>query len=99
MAQESHWTFVSNHLQVMVCLARDPDLSLRQVSQTIGITERAVQRIVTDLEQAGYIERRKEGRRNHYTIHAQVPLRHPMERHLCIGDLLSLIVGADWTAR
>lgn len=84
----SNWTFLSNHAHVMVCLARDPDRSLREISMEIGITERAVQRIVADLEEAGYLERHREGRRNQYTIHGERPLRHPIEAHHSLDDLL-----------
>ncbi|MFP4281708.1 MAG: helix-turn-helix transcriptional regulator [Opitutales bacterium] len=91
MPPHSNWTFLSNHGHVMICLSQDPDRPLREVAIEIGITERAVQRIVADLEEAGYLDRRKEGRRNHYVIHDEVPLRHRLEAHRSIGDLLHCI--------
>ncbi|MCX5662406.1 MAG: winged helix-turn-helix domain-containing protein [Planctomycetota bacterium] len=84
------WTFLSNHAHVLICLARKPDDRLRDVAAAVGITERAVQKIVADLEAAGVITRVKEGRRNHYEIHAERPLRHPVEAHCRVGALLKL---------
>jgi DNA-binding Lrp family transcriptional regulator len=87
-----HWTFLSNHAHVLVCLALDPDARLRDVAASVGITERAVQKIVTDLEQAGIIVRERTGRRNSYRLHLEVPLRHPLEAHKTVGVLLSLVL-------
>jgi DNA-binding Lrp family transcriptional regulator len=87
-----HWTFLSNHAHVLVCLALDPDARLRDVAASVGITERAVQKIVTDLEQAGIIVRERSGRRNSYRLHLEVPLRHPLEAHKTVGVLLSLVL-------
>jgi DNA-binding IclR family transcriptional regulator len=87
------WTFFTNHTHVLVCLATNPGASLRQVAQAIGITERAVQRIVSDLEQAGVLSRTREGRSNRYTLHLDQPLRHPLERHRRIGEVLAPLVG------
>jgi DNA-binding Lrp family transcriptional regulator len=87
-----HWTFLSNHAHVLVCLALDPDARLRDVAASVGITERAVQKIVTDLEQAGIIVREHTGRRNSYRLHLEVPLRHPLEAHKTVGVLLSLVL-------
>jgi DNA-binding Lrp family transcriptional regulator len=87
-----HWTFLSNHAHVLVCLALDPDARLRDVAASVGITERAVQKIVTDLEQAGIIVRERSGRRNSYRMHLEVPLRHPLEAHKTVGVLLSLVL-------
>ena len=89
--QQHTWTFLSNHLHVLICLASEPDVRLRQVAEQVGITERAVQRIVGELEDAGIITREREGRRNHYEIHADVPLRHPLEAHHTVGELVSLL--------
>lgn len=86
------WTFLSNHAHVLVCLAQSPGIRLRQVANRIGITERAVQRIVAELEEAGYITRTKNGRANRYTIHRDQPLRHVIEMHHTIGDLLDSVV-------
>jgi DNA-binding Lrp family transcriptional regulator len=87
------WTFFSNHSHVLFCLARDPEQTLRGVAEQVGITERAVQRIVAELEQAGVIVRRREGRRNRYSIDPGVRLRHAVEGHCRVADLLELVVG------
>ncbi len=88
------WTFLSNHTHVLVCLAADGDLTLREVAVRVGVTERAVQRIVADLELAGVLERTRDGRRNAYRIDPGVPLRHPLESHRRIGDLLGIVAAA-----
>ncbi|MCX7034712.1 MAG: winged helix-turn-helix domain-containing protein [Arenimonas sp.] len=88
------WTFLSNHTHVLVCLAADGDLTLREVALRVGVTERAVQRIVADLELAGVLERTRDGRRNTYRIDPGVPLRHPLESHRRIGDLLGIVAAA-----
>lgn len=90
-ADGAGWTFLSNHTYVLGCIAEDPDMVLREVAHKVGITERAVQRIVRDLEQAGVLRREKVGRRNHYRIQSQVRLRHPIERHCKVGALLDLL--------
>ncbi|MGF1453116.1 MAG: helix-turn-helix transcriptional regulator [Opitutales bacterium] len=89
-APQSRWTFLSNHAHVLICLNRQPDARLRDVAQRVGITERAVQRIVAELEDAGSLTREREGRRNRYRILGDTPLRHPLEAHRSIGDLLEL---------
>ncbi len=90
-----HWTFLSTHAQVAVCIARDPGIRLRDVAAYCGITERAVQKIVSDLEAEGFIERIREGRRNRYILHRDRPLRHPLGQHRTLGALLSLITGPE----
>ena len=88
------WTFLSNHSHVLVCLAAGSDQILREVAQKVGITERAVQRIVADLEQAGVLQRERDprdARRNRYRINTNVRLRHPLEAHCRIGALLGLV--------
>jgi DNA-binding Lrp family transcriptional regulator len=87
-----HWTFLSNHAHVLVCLAQDPDARLRDVALSVGITERAVQKIVSDLEEAGAIVRERAGRRNSYRLNLDVPLRHALESHKTVGTLLSLVL-------
>ena len=87
-----HWTFLSNHAHVLVCLALDPDARLRDVALSVGITERAVQKIVSDLEEAGVIVRERAGRRNSYRLNLEVPLRHALESHKTVGVLLSLVL-------
>lgn len=85
------WTFLSNHTHVLVCLARNPEQVLREVAQQVGITERAVQRIVAELEAAGVIARERQGRRNHYELNLDMPLRHPLESHCTVGELLQAV--------
>ena len=87
----SRWTFLTNHSHVLVVLHRNPDMVLREVALAVGITERAVQRIIQDLEADGFIERERIGRRNRYVVLVDEPLRHPIEAHRKIGDLLALI--------
>lgn len=86
------WTFLSNHAHVLICLAQDPDLRLREVAERIGITERAVQKILSDLESEGLVKRFREGRRNTYELSLDRPLRHPIEKHRRVGDLVDLIL-------
>lgn len=85
------WTFLSNHAHVLILLARDGDIRMREVAERVGITERAVQRIVGELVAAGYVEVRKDGRRNAYRVRRDLPLRHPVEAHRKVGDLLRLV--------
>ena len=87
----SRWTFLTNHSHVLVVLHANPDMVLREVALAVGITERAVQRIIQDLETDGFIERERVGRRNRYVVLVDEPLRHPIEAHRRIGDLLALI--------
>ena len=87
----SEWTFLTNHAQVLLCIARKGRLSAREIAARVGITERAVQRILDDLEDAGYISRFRDGRKNRYEIHPDLPMRHPAQRGLAIRDLLELL--------
>ena len=87
----SRWTFLTNHSHVLIVLHANPDLVLREVALKVGITERAVQRIIHDLEDGGFIQRERVGRRNRYVVLVGEPLRHPIEAHRTIGDLLALI--------
>lgn len=93
------WTFLTNHAHVLILLHADPGLLLREVAARVGITERAVQRILQELEEAGVVQRERIGRRNQYEIRTDVPLRHPIEAHCSVADLLKLIVGKGRTAR
>lgn len=81
----------TNHGHVLILLAHDPALVLRQVATRVGITERAVQRIIADLVEAGFLERERIGRQNRYRIRTDQPLRHPIEAHRTVGDLVGLI--------
>lgn len=90
-APTATWTFLTNHSHVLLCLAANPDMVLRDVAIAVGITERAVQKIVADLSEAGVLEREKVGRRNHYRINPKIALRHPIEKHRTVGDILRLV--------
>jgi predicted transcriptional regulator len=85
------WTFLTNHGHVLVCLAKDPEVLLRDVAVATGITERAVQQIVSDLERAGVIVRLKVGRRNRYIVRSDETFRHPLEAGVTIGDFVELV--------
>lgn len=85
------WTFFTNHAHVLFAISQDPDIRLRDVAQLVGITERATQRIVMELEDAGYLRHEKQGRRNHYEVAAGSPLRHPIESHVTVGDLIAAL--------
>jgi DNA-binding MarR family transcriptional regulator len=88
------WTFLTNHAHVLFCIAQDQEVRLRDVAARVGITERAVQRIVTDLESEGYLAVSKEGRRNRYQVNYDRPLRHPIERHRTVEALIGMVVGS-----
>ncbi len=85
------WTFLSNHSHVLICLARDPTSRLRDVAVSVGITERAVQRIVAELEEGGVITKTRDGRCNQYQVHRSLPLRHAVESGCTVGDLLEMV--------
>lgn len=84
----SRWTFLTNHAHVLLALYRQPDLRQRDIAGLVGITEGAVQRILNDLEHAGYLDAERIGRRNRYRVHPDLSLRHPLESHHTVGDLL-----------
>jgi DNA-binding transcriptional ArsR family regulator len=94
-----HWTFLSNHGHVLVCVALDPESRLRDVAASVGITERAVQKIVDDLEEAGIVTRERSGRRNRYRLNVNVPLRHPLESHRTVGSLLGMVLDRNAVKR
>jgi DNA-binding MarR family transcriptional regulator len=85
------WTFVTNHTQVLLTIAGNPDIRTRDIAGAVGITERAAQRIVSDLVEAGYIESTRVGRRNHYSVNPETTMRHPAQHDRRIGDLLDLL--------
>lgn len=87
----AEWTFPTNHTHVLLCLARDREMRIRDVALQVGITERAAQRIVADLVEAGYLQRSKDGRRNRYSLNTERPLRHPLESEHAIGEILALL--------
>jgi hypothetical protein len=93
------WTFLTNHAQVLVCIARDPGIRLRDIGERVGITERAAHRIVVELADAGYITRERTGRRNRYTINAHFSLPDPVANEQNVGELLAILTGPPGTKR
>lgn len=85
------WTFLTNHTHVLYCLASLGDLTTREIALRIGITERAVQRIIGELEEAGFVSHRREGRKNHYSVHLDKSLRHPLEEHQTVQALIDML--------
>jgi DNA-binding MarR family transcriptional regulator len=88
------WTFVTNHTQVLLAISRDSDLRLRDIALVVGITERATQRIVSDLIEGGYVTRERVGRRNHYIVNPEIKMRHPAQREQDVGTLLAVLEQA-----
>ena len=93
--EPGRWTFLTNHGHVLLALYRDPDLRQRDVAQLVGITEGAVHRILTDLQDGGYITIERVGRRNHYLIDASLGLRHPIEQGHCVGEVLERLAPIE----
>jgi hypothetical protein len=92
------WTFLTNHARVLLCVARDPGVRLRDIAASLDITERSAFGIITDLVEAGYVVKEKEGRRNRYHIQAHLPLPEPDGRQRTIGEVLALLSSAGPTA-
>lgn len=90
---DAGWSFLTNHARVLVCIAHDEGLRLRDIAEELGVTERTVFGIVTDLTEAGYVVKEKDGRRNRYRIQHHLPLRRPVGREPTIGELLDLLVA------
>jgi predicted transcriptional regulator len=93
MSAPNGWTFLTNHGHVLVSLAANPDARLRDISQSVGITERAVQQIVRELEGAGYVVKERVGRRNHYTVVRTGRFRHPLESGTSVGEFIDLVLS------
>jgi len=89
------WGFLTNHARVLLCIARDPGVRLRDLAASLGITERSAYGIVTDLAGAGYVLKQKDGRRNRYQIQAHLPLPEPASQEPAIGEVLALLAGAN----
>jgi Mn-dependent DtxR family transcriptional regulator len=85
------WRFVTNHAHVLECIYADPTARLRDIADRVGITERTAAQIVKDLEEAGYLTKTRDGRRNRYEVHGELPLRHPRHRHRTVGDLIRFL--------
>jgi DNA-binding Lrp family transcriptional regulator len=94
----AEWTFLTNHTHVLVCVAREPGVRIREIAQCVGITERAATRIVGELVEAGYLTRHRAGARNFYEIHPELPLRHPLEDDHQVGEVLAVLLdrGGGW---
>src|SRR5258708_38073628 len=90
----ANWTFLTNHARVLLCIARDPGVRLRDLAASLDITERSAHTIVTDLTAAGYVVKHKDGRRNRYQIQAHLPLPEPATHEPAIGDVLALLADA-----
>ena len=89
------WSFLTNHARTLLCIAADPGARLRDIAASVGITERRAHAIVTDLVDAGYVVKDRNGRRNQYRIQTDLPLRDPIDRQRTIGELLDLLMGSD----
>ncbi|GIV90003.1 MAG: transcriptional regulator [Chloroflexus sp.] len=87
------WSFLTNHAQVLLCIARNPRVTAHEIAQMVGITERAVQRILHDLHTDGYISHVREGRYNRYTIYADRSMRHPAQQGLTVGEFLAMLLS------
>jgi DNA-binding IclR family transcriptional regulator len=95
LVPEAGWSFLTNHAHVLFSIARDPEVRIRDMALQVGITERAVQRIVADLQSQGYVTIFKEGRRNRYRVNYDLPLRHPIERHRTVASLVRLVLDGE----
>jgi DNA-binding IclR family transcriptional regulator len=89
------WTFLTNHAQVLLCVARDPGIRLRDIAAGLDITERSAFGIITDLVEAGYVVKEKDGRRNRYRIEADLPLPDSVARERTVGEVLALLTGTE----
>jgi hypothetical protein len=95
----AEWSFLTNHARVLMCIAHDPGIRLRDIASTLDITERTAYGIVTDLTEGGYVVKEKDGRRNRYQIQAHVPLREPITRERTIGEMLDLLLDTNGRRR
>jgi DNA-binding MarR family transcriptional regulator len=91
----ANWSFLTSHARVLLCIARDPGVRLRDIAARLGITERSAYGIVTDLAEAGYVVKQKDGRRNRYQIQAHLRLPEPTSRERTVGEVLALLAGTD----
>ena len=93
----ANWSFLTSHARVLMCIAHDPGARLRDIAAGLGITERSAYGIVTELAEAGYVVKQKDGRRNRYQIQAHLPLPEPTSRERTVGEILALLAGTDAT--
>jgi DNA-binding IclR family transcriptional regulator len=89
------WSFLTNHARVLLCIAHDPGVRLRDIAASLEITERSAFGILTDLAEAGYVVKKKNGRRNRYHIQAHLPLPEPVGRERTVGEVLAILTGTD----
>ena len=94
-AAASGWDFLTNHAHVLMCVAHDPGMRLRDIAAAVGITERAAHRILSQLVEEGYVARERVGRRNRYQVKPELPLRHPLVQGREVGDLLAVLVAGS----
>jgi uncharacterized membrane protein len=92
---KGRWDFLTNHAHVLLCVARDPGIRLRDIATAVDITERAAHKILSDLVDEGYVTRERRGRRNHYKVKPKLPLRHPLVQERRVGDLLQVLLRPD----
>ncbi len=90
--EKSTWTFLTNHAHVLICIDQNPSSRVRDLSALVGITERAVHRIIAELKEAGYLTYDRHGRRNRYTVNGDLPMRHSVEGHCAVSDLLATVL-------
>ena len=93
MDSDRHWTLLTNHGRILLMIAQDPDLRIRDLAQSASVTERTAQSIIADLELAGYLTKKREGRRNLYSVNPKRPFRHPAESNHKVGELIDLFTG------
>jgi DNA-binding MarR family transcriptional regulator len=95
----TRWDFLTNHAHVLVCVAHDSGIRLRDIAASVGITERAAHRILSELVDEGYVLRKRHGRRNRYQVVREVPLRHPLVQEREVGELLEVLIGSPTGAQ
>jgi DNA-binding MarR family transcriptional regulator len=93
--EDHQWRFVTNHAHVLSCIAANPTARLRDIASTVGITERSAAQIMGDLAKAGYLTKTRDGRRNQYEVHGELPLRHPQHRHHTVGGLIAFLQAPE----
>lgn len=86
------WDFLTNHAKVLVCVAQDPGIRLREIATSVGITERSAHKILSQLVEEGYVARERHGRRNRYEVKGDLPIRHPLGEERAIGQLLAVLL-------
>lgn len=93
------WDFLTNHAHVLLCISRDSGIRLRDIAAAVGITERSAHKVLSELVEDGYVLRERRGRRNHYKVKSEQPLRHPLVREREVGELLEALLGLESPGR